>query len=200
MPSNASGQMPSMFVPDSGGVLVPGAVYKPCPVAWLRPPLWLVRDLRLTEPQRASFCQRDRASDAFQRGGEKGEEDLLARGKERPVIVISSGPELSNRGVKEILVAPLYSFHEERHKEQWETAVRSGTALDAFYVPECRVGGVHMHEGYISFRGIHGVHRDFLKDGLRLPVHLDVVALKALLNRYRRYLTPQIPTNQQARA
>ncbi|NLE46280.1 MAG: hypothetical protein GX620_16295 [Chloroflexi bacterium] len=175
----------SLYCADENPAPHRGAVYQYRPVPWLEPPLWLVRDVHWSPPRRATIFQTGEVRDAFRRADQEHQEDVMTRAKQRFVVVLSADPELGKRNLKEVMVAPAYTFH-ETHPPTFVEAVRMSRLPYTFYLPD-DPSHPEIAECYLDFRQVQPLHREFLTDG-KLNVCLAPTTVKAVLQRFRQYL------------
>jgi len=162
-----------------------GAIYEYRPIPWLEPPLWLLRNVRLSRPAYASLYRCSEVSNAFRMGDQNNEESVMARAKRRYIVVLTADVEAQHPTMRQILVAPAYTFHETGNPS-FVSRVRESELPYAFYLPEDPYYP-DVGECYLDFRQIQPVHRGFLKDG-KLGVCLTPTSIKAVLQCCRQYL------------
>lgn len=178
-----------LFRPDPSDDLSQGSIYRYRPVIWLEPPLWLVRETRWTEPVRARLQRWDQVSDAFRRGEQQNQEDVLARAKVRFVIVLSNDIEAGAPEVHQVKVAPTYTLHPDSPAAQ-QDAVRHNQLIHTFYLPRDNQYP-HLGECYINFRLVRPLHKGFLDQSNKLEVSLTRDMMDAILESYIGYLRTQ---------
>ena len=172
------------FRKDSISVLHRGAIYSFRLVSWLESPLWILREHHWQPPRYANIYTRKERSDAFKLSPHH-EEDVIARAKVRSVIIIASDKEIQSRAIKKIRVAPLYSL--KLHKSpEFIRRLRENAYPDLYYIPSDPTYPL-IEEGYIDFKGIHLIHKEFLNEG-KLEISLSLDTIKAILYRYKEFL------------
>lgn len=174
---------PGLFQPDNDQTIHRGAIFKYRPISWLKPPLWLVRDIDWHTHYASVFKQADMWQ-AFQRRDEDNQEDVIARAKIRYVIVVSNDYEARRQEFHDVLVAPTYTFDDQ--KAYRRDLIQSGQHREFFYLPP-DAAYAEMGDCFIDLRQIQRLDKGFLSDG-RLPYALTPQVVKAILFRYKDYL------------
>lgn len=170
------------FQLDKSTSLHRGAIYHLRPIFWLEPPLWILRDHNWTIPRSASLNRITELSDAFQ--GSDSEEDVLAKAKIRPLIILSNDKDINSKYIKEVIVAPIYSIKPE-HPQDFLDKLKQGIFPDLFYIPADQIQDT-IKDSYINFRQVRALKKEFLESG-KLDITLSMDMLKAILNRYQSF-------------
>jgi hypothetical protein len=162
-----------------------GAICGFSPVAWFEPPpLWVLREIDW-DYRSAELWQWEELSDAFSRAHR--EEWIAVSAKVRTVIVLSNDAESRNRGVKELVVAPVYTLDRQEPRDRnMIRAMIEGMRPESYFLPRTPLLPT-MGDAYINFRKVHPMHRDFLEPR-RLPVSLSQQGTREVLDSYARYL------------
>ena len=164
-----------------------GQIYRFRPVVWLKPPLWIVRNIQWGSPTWANLCRQVDLSDSFRRADDGNEEDVVARAKVRGVVVLSNDTEAASPKLKEIIVAPTYTITSEKPKQEFIDRLRAGAVPGCFYLPR-DAAFPDTVECYLDLRKVQPLHKEFLLSQYRLPVRLTANAVAAILDRYKTYL------------
>ncbi len=162
-----------------------GAIYEYRPIPWLEPPLFLLRNIRWSNPGYADLYPGDAVRDAFRRGDQARQEYVVASAKVRFVVVVSSDVETGHLGSRSVVVVPAYTFS-ETVTPSFRAQVQRGASPYAFYLAR-DPGYPDVGECYLDFRQVQPLHKGFLDDG-KLSLCLVSDAVKAILHRYREYL------------
>jgi hypothetical protein len=160
-----------------------GAIYEFRPVFWLEPPLWILRDVRLSPPRQANIYPENEVQNAFRLINQNNEEDIMARAKKRPVVILSSDLDISSHN--NLVVAPIYSLSDKSNKGVVER-IRNSEYPEYFYLPK-DIKYPNLEEGYINFRKVFTIHKGFLEKG-KLYITFTSETIKAILYRYLNYL------------
>lgn len=173
------------YEPPSPGEPHRGDIYRFKPVAWLRPPLWLLRHTD-SALGRASLVLAQQARDAFCRAERNNQEYVLAEAKLRYVILMSPSREIKSPHIRDLLVLPLCTIDPDALPPHLLARIRANPASmrDRYYLPAEPAYGIA--EAYADFRRMQPMARQFLvpKDKV---AHLTNTALAALVERYRSY-------------
>ena len=172
----------ALYQRDTIGAIHRGAICAYCPIFWLEPPLWLLRNIDWNPPRHADLYRWDERSDAFR--GEHVEEEVVASAKVRYLVILSNDHEIQK--FTTLLVAPTYTTDPDRHSTFLDR-LRRNEIPHLFHLGE-DPGYPEMRECYIDFRKIQLLHKDFLTEDSKSGISLTDKALSALLERYRRYL------------
>ena len=164
-----------------------GEIYRFRPVAWLKWPLWIVRNIQWGTPAWADLYPQGDLRDCFRRAEHGNEEDVVARAKVRSVVVLSNDTEAASPRLKEVIVAPTYTITPDKPDRQLVERLRAGKAPGCFYLPP-DPDFPEIVECYLDLRKVQPLHKDFLLSQYRLPFRLSRVAMAAILNRYKTYL------------
>lgn len=171
---------------DQESILHRGAIFQYRPIFWLEPPLWLLRDHQWTPPRRAAIYAPSELQDAFRRGSENNQEDVIARAKRRYVIILSNDVEAQEPKFREVVIAPTYTVDPDRHSRSFLSRLRQGQYSSLFYLP-ADSNFPQVAESYIDFRKVQSLNKKFLTEG-KLDICLSTRVIKAILYRYREYL------------
>jgi len=176
----------SLYHHDTQTDMHRGAIYKYRPIFWLKPPLWLLRNIHWTPPRSADVYKRGELSNAFRLREEHNQEDVIARAKIRYVVILSNDSEAQKPGFKAVIVVPTYTVDPTRHRPSFLEGLRNMETPFLFYLPldpSCP----EMGECYINFREVRLLHKEFLQDG-KLDITFTPQGIKAILHRYKQYL------------
>jgi len=176
----------TLYQRDPRPILHRGAIYQYRPIFWLDPPLWILRNYRWTTPRSANIYALSELRDAFGRGSEDSQEDVIARAKVRYIVILSNDFEASKPQFKEVIVAPTYTVDPQAHRPEFLEDLRQGKYPDKFYLPADQ-GFPQMVESYVDFRKVQALSKGFLAEG-KLDICFSLQAIKAVLYRYREYL------------
>jgi len=160
-----------------------GAIYKFRPVSWLEPPLWILRDVRLAPPRQANIYPENEAQNAFRLAHQNNEEDIMARAKKRPVVILSSDIDIKSHS--NLVVAPIYSIGSDKSNKDLEEKIRNNEYPEYFYLPKDPINPI-LEEGYINFRKVHSINRKFLENG-KITITFTPDVIEAILYRYISY-------------
>jgi hypothetical protein len=175
----------SHYEPPSPGEPHRGDIYRFKPVAWLRPPLWLLRHTDFTAG-RASLVVASQVRDAFRRAERDDQEYVLAEAKLRYVILMSPSQEIKSSHIRDVLVLPLYTIDPDALPSHLLARIRANPASmrDRYYLPAEPAYGIA--EAYADFRRMQLMARQFLVPEDKVA-HLTNTMLAALIERYRSY-------------
>lgn len=176
----------TLYQRDLRSILHRGAIFQYRPIFWLDPPLWILRNHQWTPPRSASIYARSELRDAFRRGIEDNQEDVIARAKVRYIVILSNDLEARKPQFKEVIIAPIYTIDPQAHRPRFLETVRQGKYPDLFYLPADPTFH-QMVESYIDFRKVQALSKGFLSEG-KLDICFSPQAIKAILYRYREYL------------
>lgn len=176
----------TLYQRDLYPILHRGAIFQYRPIFWLDPPLWILRHQRWTPPRSAGIYAPSELHDAFRRGIEDNQEDVVARAKVRYIVILSNDVEARKSQFKELIVAPIYTVDPQVHRPDFLEALRQGRYPDLFYLPP-DPAFPQMVESYVDFRKVQALSKGFLTEG-KLDVCFSSPAIKAILYRYREYL------------
>jgi hypothetical protein len=163
-----------------------GAIYKYRPIFWLKPPLWLLRNIHWAPPRSADIYERGELPDAFRLGEQDNQEDVIARAKIRYVVILSNDFEAQKPQFKDVIVVPTYTVDPTRHSSPFLDGLRKMEYPSLFYLPP-DPSYPEMGECYIDFREARLLRKEFLQDG-KLDITFTSQAIKAILHRYKQYL------------
>lgn len=156
--------MVSPYQADNSAQMHRGAIYLWRPVFWIRPPLWILRDISYSAPRHAVPHLQSELSDAFSRGIDENKESVIARAKIRSVAVLSSQTEIDAPHVKKLLVAPFYSLKPDDRRPDIVRDIRSNDPSNqTFYLPS----DPHfpdIPEMFLHYRELLYLPRDFLEN------------------------------------
>ena len=175
---------------DSRTILHRGAIFQYRPIFWLAPPLWILRNYQWTPPRSAYIYTSAELGDAFGRGNEDNQEDVIARAKVRYIVILSNDIEARKPQFKELIVAPIYTVDSQVHRPDFIEALRQGKYPDLFYLPADPTVP-EMVESYIDFRKVQALSKGFLAEG-KLDICFSSQAIKAILYQYRKYLCSDV--------
>ena len=179
--------MVSPYLDEKRHMIHRGAIYKFRPIFWLRPPLWLLRNIVFRNPGNADVYRADSLSDAFRIYETGHEEDVIARAKIRYVVVLSSDFESQRRNIKSLLVAPFYTLDAKKFPPDILSIVRSNNHPQFYYLPsDTRFPDVR--ERYINLRKIQFLDKGFF-DGGKSPLALTDTAVKSIIERYKSHIS-----------
>jgi hypothetical protein len=181
--------MPSPYEIDNNPMMHRGAIYEFRPVFWLRPPLWILRNLKVSTPGRADVYRWDELAGAFRSFEEEHEEDVVARAKIRYVVILSNNRETQNQAFKSVLVAPLYTLKVEKLSEAKLKFIRSNSYPNLYYLPTDSSFPAS-RERYIDFRRIQLLDKQFLREG-KVNFTLTHAVTKSILQSYKKYLSEE---------
>lgn len=176
----------TLYQHDPRPILHRGAIFQYRPIFWLDPPLWILRNHRWTPPRSADIYTRRELSDAFRRGIEDNQENVIARAKVRYIVILSNDVEARKHQFKELIVAPIYRVDPQVHRHDFLETLRQGKYPNLFYLP-ADPAFTQMVESYIDLRKVQALSKGFLDEG-RLDICFSLQAIKAILYRYRVYL------------
>lgn len=173
------------YEPPSPGEPRRGDIYRFKPVAWLRPPLWLLRYTDFTAG-RASLLLAKQVPDAFRRAERDNQEYVLAEAKLRYVILMSPSQEIRSSHIRDLLVLPLYTIDPDTLPSHLLERLRANPASmrDRYYLPAEPAYGIA--EAYADFRHMQLMARQLLVPEDRVA-YLANTTLAALIERYRSY-------------
>ena len=175
----------TIYERDSDERIHCGAIYQYRPIPWLEPPLWLLRDIQWTPPRYASVHDCEELQDAFRRYADDNQEDIVARAKRRYVLVLTSTSEARYRGVKQVIVAPAYTFDQD-DKPDFVAQVKRDKIYHTFYLAE-DPDFPDVRECYLNFRQVQPMDKRFLNEG-NLSTCIVPAAMSGILRKYRNYL------------
>jgi len=176
----------ALYQHDPRPILHRGAIFQYRPIFWLNPPLWVLRNHRWTPPRSVDIYAPSELRDAFSRGIEDNQEDVIARAKVRYIVILSNDVEARKPQFKEVIVAPIYTLDPQVHRHDFLEALRQGRYPDLFYLPADPTFP-QMVESYIDLRKVQALSKGFLTEG-KLDICFSLQAIKAILYRYREYL------------
>lgn len=155
-----------------------GALYVRVPVAWVPPPLWVMRPKhRPFEDMGAKRA--DELSDVFV--GDDGQESILAQAKSRPVVVLSTFSEL--RRLRQVRVVPLYSYRQSSALARLRSEIEDGKVGSVFHLAGDDALGIH--DGALRLDQAQPVDGQFLT---QQTASLSDGALAALMEHLARYV------------
>jgi hypothetical protein len=175
----------SLFAKDTKTTIHRGAIYKYRPIFWVSPPLWVLREVEWSPPRHAAVHRWEELRDAFRLSSQENQEQIVASAKVRYIVVLSNEFEANEKKFKDVVVAPTYSIHPEKHRQQFLKGLREGRYPDLFYLP-ADPDYPELGECYIDFRNVQLLNKSFMKDG-KLDVAFTSTAIKAILHRYKQY-------------
>jgi hypothetical protein len=157
------------YEPPSPGEPRRGDIYCFKPVAWLRPPLWLLRYTDFTGG-RASLVLAKQVRDAFRRAERDNQEYVLAEAKLRYVILMSPAQEIKSGHIRDLLVLPLYTIDPDALPSHLLARIRANPASmrDRYYLPAEPAYGIA--EAYADFRRMQLMARQFLAPEDRVAI------------------------------
>lgn len=170
-----------LYQPDTLVVPHRGAIYEYRPIPWLEPPLFLLRNIKWMPPRSANVHKSSELRDAFRRNDRQ--EYVMASAKRRHIVILSSDLDARQPQMKQVLVAPTYTFG---RNQAFRTAVQQDRLPFTFYLatdPSCPGVG----ECYIDFRKAQPLDKGFLSSG-KLAICFTQEAIKAILLRFQRFL------------
>ncbi|MCA9397742.1 MAG: hypothetical protein KDE48_16955 [Anaerolineales bacterium] len=138
-----------------------GDIYKYTPIIWLDPPLVIVRDVAPSLEGTVQLRHWSSLRDAAFNNDIDNQEYILAKGKVRYLIVLSTNIEIRNASSQYLLVAPLYSI------PRWFTSgqislLQTQELPNHFYVP--RDDESDLREGVLKTTHIQRLNREFLEE------------------------------------
>lgn len=155
-----------------------GALYVRVPIVWVNPPLFVMRPRRGAIADMAAR-RLDDLTDAFAGGDDR--EVVLADAKLRPVVILSSYPEL--RRLREVRALPLYSYRPGSAAARLRPDIEAGRVGSAFHLAgNSRLG---IHDGALRLDQVQPVDAGFLRQP---AATLSDAALAALLEHAMRYV------------
>ena len=174
----------SLYITQPNNSIHRGAIYRFLPVSWLRNPLWVVREIRWTQPRSAGIHRDSELTNSFKLSANNNEEDVLAIAKKRFIVVMSPNNGINN--LKEILVAPIYTLDGKQKSPDLITNIKS--TPDHFYLEYDSIYS-DIKESFIDFKQIRPLHRDFFSNESKLKFSFDTIAMEAILNRFMDYIS-----------
>jgi hypothetical protein len=173
------------YEPSTPGDPHRGDIYRFKPVAWLRPPLWLLRYTDFAAG-RAGLVLAKQIRDTFRKAEHNHQEYVLAEAKLRYVILMSPSQEIKSSHIRDLLVLPLYTIDPDALPSHRLARLRANPASmrDRYYLPAEPAYGIA--EAYADFRRMQLMARQFLAPEDKIA-HLTDTTLAALIERYRSY-------------
>lgn len=182
--------MASIF--ESDDLLLPrqGTVFEFRPVFWIEPPITIVRDINYISRRAWIYRESEWPTDAFRRGSENNQENVIARAKIRYVVILSPDHEAAAVNIRELIVAPIYSLGGTRL--DIAERIKTGEWPDRIYL-ETDQQFPDLGESFINFRQVQPMQKDLLGQQHKQPFRFNSDWRDAIIKRYRDYFVYRAP-------